>query len=436
MTTDPERPLPWYAGITTYQWVVFAIATAGWVFDVYEGQLYTIFKTPMFDEVLRTGTQMAPSTPIVPKIRDLHGNIGMALFLVGGAVGGLGFGMLADRLGRIRVMSLTILTYSLFSALTYFAQTAWQVELLRLLVATGTGGEWAVAAALVAETFPTRARSLASGTFHAASVLGGAMASVTGMILTDPHSWRIAYVIGLAPALLVLWIRMSLREPAGWTEARKRAAVGERMGSLNELLGAPALRKRALLGLGLGAVGLATYWGIFAWGNELMREVLGKSVPAAEVASKSSFVYLLMNMTGGLFGLLAFAPLANWKGRRMAFVFYHVGSLVMVPLTFLSARTYEQTLWLLPVMAFFVVGMHAGYAVYFPELFPTRLRATGTSFCFNVARLVSAVLVLGQGALATLFSLRERVVGMSSLFLVGLVLLVFAPETRGQDLPE
>jgi hypothetical protein len=190
------------------------------------------------------------------------------------------------------------------------------------------------------------------------------------------------------------------------------------------------------VGLGLAAVGLGTYWGIFAWGPELGREVLGTSVAAERAQASGSFAYLLMNFTGGFIGLLAFAPLAAHWGRRPAFAVYHVGALVLVPITFLGARTYAQTLWLLPVMAFFVVGMHAGYAIYFPELFPTRLRATGSSFCFNVGRLLGGGMLLVRGGLRAWLDLRHAVVVMAGLFVAGLLLLWFAPETRGQELPQ
>ncbi len=216
--------------ISGYHWLVFVIASAGWVFDVYEGQLFSIFKTPALAEVL--GYSAAEITPdsAVSRAIEWHGNVALALFLVGGAIGGLGFGMLGDRIGRVRTMALTILTYSAFSALTAFAQTAWQIDALRFLVALGTGGEWAVAAALIAETFPGRSRALAGAAFHATSVAGGALAAVTGMILTQPGDWRTGFLIGLVPALLTLLIRMSLREPEGWVEARRRPGTGCRVG--------------------------------------------------------------------------------------------------------------------------------------------------------------------------------------------------------------
>lgn len=435
--TTADHPAPWYAGIRGYQWLVLVIASAGWVFDVYEGQLWSVFKTPALTDVLGYSASQLKADSLARAAIDWHGNFAMACFLVGGAIGGLGFGILGDRHGRVRVLSLTILLYSLFSALTAFANAAWQIHLLRFLVAFGTGGEWAIAASLVAETFPPRGRPFASGIFHASSVLGGALASWTGMLLVGEGAWRWGFLIGLAPALLILGIRLSLREPIDWSEARARAATttGHSLGSVRELLTDPAWGRRAWIGLGLAAVGLGTYWGIFAWGPELMRDVL-RSEPEARKQAASSFAYLLMNFTGGLFGLLGFAPLAAWIGRRGTFAFYHVGALVLAPLTFLLARTESQTLILLPVMAFFVVGMHAGYAIYFPELFPTRLRATGSSFCFNVGRLLGALILIVRGLLGASLGLRWAVVAMSSLFLVGLVLLLFAPETRGEPLPE
>jgi MFS family permease len=181
---------------------------------------------------------------------------------------------------------------------------------------------------------------------------------------------------------------------------------------------------------------LATYWGIFAWGPELAGEVLGPGVSAEARQSSRSLAYLLMNFTGGLLGLLAFAPVADRFGRRPAFAAYQVGALVTVPITFLGARTYPQALVLLPVMGFFVVGMHAGYAIYLPELFPTRLRASGASFGFNVGRLVGAAILLVRGQLGSWLGMRTAVVAMSGLFLVGLLLVGLAPETRGRDLVE
>jgi MFS family permease len=425
--------------------MVLTVASAGWVFDVYEGQLFTIFKTPMFT-ALSGGDRAAI---------EWHGNLGFAVFLLGGAAGGLFFAMLGDRFGRVRMMAITILVYSVFSSLTAFAQSVLAVHLLRFLVALGAGGEWAIAAALVAETFPSHSRARASGVFHASSVLGTGLASITGVVFQGRDGWRWGFLMGLLPALLVLWIRVAIREQGRWVSARERKAVGpdvvasarlpdaganadrgQPRGDLRELFGSEPWRSRALLGLGLATVGLATFWGIFAWSPELAGTILGAGFSEAHRQQMGSRAYLLMNFTGGLLGLLAFAPIASRRGRRFAFAVYHIGAGVTAPACFLGASTYVQALWLLPVMAFFVLGMHAGYAIYFPELFPTRLRATGSSVCFNLGRVLGALILLVRGTIGAAIGLRWAVVAMSSLFWLGLLILLFAPETRGQDLPE
>ena len=444
MMPATKAPTPrWYQGLSAGPWLILAVASAGWIFDVYEGQLFTVFKVPMLTE-LSSGDI---------KAIDEQGNIGFAVFLLGGSVGGLFFGVLGDRYGRVRMMAITILVYSVFSAVTAFVNSVWQVHVLRFLVALGTGGEWAIAAALVAETFPARSRASASGLFHASSVIGVALASLTGMLFVKPDTWRWGFLLGLVPALLVLWIRLCLREPEKeLTRDETEKPICENiqdqfprpqsinkssnLAEISELFGPGPWRSRALLGLGLATVGLSTYWGIFAWGPELASSVLNSKSSSETRQAASSFAYLLMNFTGGLLGLLTFAPIASWRGRRFAFAVYHVGAAISAPLAFLGARTYTQALCLLPVMAFFVLGMHAGYAIYFPELFPTRLRASGSSVCFNLGRVLGAVILLIRGSLGGMLGLRWAVVAISSLFWVGLILIRFAPETFGSDLPE
>jgi MFS family permease len=452
--SNADQSPRWYQGLSAHHWVVLAIASAGWVFDVYEGQLFTVFKTPMLGDL--AGRSVA--------VIEWQGNVGLAAFLLGGAAGGMLFGVLGDRLGRVRILAVTILVYSIFSALTALARSVSQVHLLRFLVALGAGGEWAIAAALVAETFPSRSRAVASGIFHASSILGAALASVTGLLFVGPGAWRFGFVLGLAPALLILWIRLSMSEPKRWVNAHERAVNGgtrdpaidpaasalfslssrtlsassqsPELGDLRELWGREPWRTRALFGLGLATVGLATYWGIFAWSPELVRDVLGPRVPESERQAAGNLAYLLMNFTGGLLGLLSFAPLASWRGRRFAFAVYHFGAAIIAPATFWWAASYAQALALLSLMAFFVLGMHAGYAIYFPELFPTRLRATGSSACFNFGRVLGAAILLVRGSLGASLGLRWAVVVMSALFWIGLIMLIFAPETRGRDLPE
>lgn len=426
MTTPLAPPEKWYAAVTRYQWLVLIIASAGWVFDAFEGQLFNLTREPLLNDLLGSSSSSQE--------RKRWGDVFLAIFLVGGTLGGVLCGSLADRIGRKPTMALTILFYSVFSGLTYFATELWHVAALRFLVALGVGGEWSVAAALVAEVFPSQARARASGIFHATSVLGTWLAALAGL-LVGTH-WRYAYLIGLIPALLVLWVRASLHEPERWQQSLES---GQARGSFYILFSNARWAWSAVFGLLLAAVGLGTFWGVVVAGQDLTREMLVRhGVTAADAEQSARFAYGIIQATGGGLGLLAFGPLAEWIGRRGAFALMHLGALTIVPVTCYVPQSYPQMLCLLPIFGFFTVGIHAGYAVYFPELFPNHLRATGTGICFNGGRLLAAPILLLAAELKARPSadLRLAVTQLSGLFLIGLVLLLFLPETKGRPLPE
>jgi MFS family permease len=427
----PPPNAAWYSGVTRYQWLVLAIASLGWVFDAFEGQIFNITRNSLLTDLLgKAGTDAAVKS---------YGEYFLAIFLAGGTVGGLLFGSLADRWGRRPMMAVTILMYSVFSGATFFAQSLWQVGAARFLVAMGVGGEWAVAASLVAEVFPPRSRAHASGIFHATSVAGGWAAALAGLAV-GAH-WRYAYLLSVVPAVLVFWVMAKVKEPESWRAAGARAAAsaGPKMGSFHDLLGDPLWRRRALLGMLLAAVGLGTYWGVTVAGQDLAREFLLRKGVAPEVAAQQSkFAYGIVQVTGMGLGLLAFGPLCVRIGRRPAFALMHLAAFIIVPITCYLPSTYGQLLCLLPVYGFFTGGIHSGYAIYFPELFPTHLRATGAGFCFNGGRILAASTLLLSGWLKSLpgMDLRLAISLLSLLFLFGLVIIFFMPETKGQPLPE
>ncbi|MCI0704601.1 MAG: MFS transporter [Planctomycetia bacterium] len=424
MQQPSPAPSAWYSGVNRAQWLVLAIASAGWVFDAFEGQLFNITRAHMLPELLGT----AKDSPEVKQWGDRL----LAVFLIGGTVGGVAFGSLADRIGRKPTMALTILFYSVFSGLTYFATELWQVAVLRFLVALGVGGEWAVAAALVAEMFPSKARAHASGIFHATSVLGTWLAALAGLAVGA--EWRYAYLVGILPALLVLWVRVGVKEPERWVQAR----TSERRGSFRELFGSWQWAKPAILGLLLAAVGLGTFWGVTVAGQDLTQELLQRTGVTGEQATRQAqFAYGIVQVAGAGLGLLCFGPLAERLGRRSAFALMHVLALAIVPITCYLPQTYTQMLLMLPLYGFFTVGIHAGYAVYFPELFPDHLRATGVGVCFNGGRLLAAPILWLSGDLKSWTGdLRLAVTMLGGLFLVGLVLIWFLPETKGKPLPQ
>ena len=395
---DPPTPRRWYANLSRYQWLVLVIASAGWMFDTFEGQLFVITRGDMLTELLGSSAATDPASRDAATSQagvKQAGDMLLGVFLLGGTLGGIAFGSLADRIGRRPVMALTILCYSVFSGLTYFATAVWQVALLRFLVALGVGGEWAVAAALVAEVFPAHARAHASGIFHSTSVLGTWLAAIAGLAVSS--QWRYAYLVGVLPALLVLWVRGSLVEPESWQQAGHER---RQLGSFRELFGIARWARRAILGLLLAAIGLGTFWGVTVAGQDLTRELLVRhGVAPAEATAKARFAYGIVQTAGGGLGLLCFAPLAERLGRRRAFAAMHIAAQLIVPVACYVPQTYEQMLLVLPLFGFFTLGIHAGYAIYFPELFPVHLRVIGAAVCFNGGRLLAAPILFLSSAI-------------------------------------
>jgi MFS family permease len=350
----------------------------------------------------------------------------------------------------------TILFYSIFAGLMYFATSLWHVCIIRFLVAMGIGGEWAVGAALVAETFPKRARAYTSGIFHSSSVFGIWIATGVGMIVGE--NWRYAYLVGILPAFLTFVVLARIKEPEKWEDQAEKLheseAQSKRLGSFKELLGTPLWRRRALLGCALAAVGLATFWGVMVAGRDLTRDVLVREVMTktgfeagtpeleqalkdAHVVSRTTFAYGFVQIGGAGVGMLLFGPICARVGRRFAFILFQVLAFLIVPVACFVPQTYWQILLIMPVFAFIVQAFHAGYAIYFPELFPTHLRATGTSFCFNGGRFGTVPMMLASAWFKNQgISLQWAVTWMGSLFLVGAVIMLFLPETKGQELPE
>ena len=447
--SSPVASSRWYSGITAYQWLVLTIASLGWIFDVFEGQILLSSEKQMLSDLLPTGT--------TEDAKDFYKYLALASFLAGGAVGGVFFGALADRIGRVRTMVITILMYSLFTCLTAFSQNWWHVVALRFLVALGTGGEWAVASALVAEVFPPKARAWSGAIFHGSSIFGTYLAIAAGMYIVPTLGWQKAFVIGALPALLTLWIRWQIREPEQWTRDRAAAAVPQRASAQLGALFAPGIASRTLLGFSLAVVGLATYWGVHIHGKEMtfrrarleieQREQLSAEASTAERAEfwtkhnaelkRPEMLGMLLAATGGGIGLFAFGPICERLGRKKAFILFHAGGFIMALLMF---QTYlywpPAVLWgLLLLFGFWTLGMHAGYAIYFPELFPTRMRSLGAGFCFNCGRIAAAgVLVLN--AVVRQYNVPLETVGtlLSFLFLIGMAIACFGPETKGTTL--
>lgn len=456
----------WYAGITRYQWLVLLIASLGWVFDVFEGQIFVAsMKEAMPSLVAPDTTEGAIA---------LFNHVALGAFLLGGATGGILFGMLSDRIGRKRTLSFTILFYSIFTCVSAFSQQWWHLAGFRFLVAMGVGGEWAVASSMVAEVFPKRARAHVGGIFHASSVFGTYLAVLAGLLIVgNPYvhrfadgvgmpslQWRFGFAIGALPALLILWIRSSLREPESWQAARSRADAdpSRQMGTIADLFRGRLLR-RTFVGVSLAAVGLATFWGAHIYGKNVLQAAAERSyiaeahggniavsdeerqaiLDAHKVGIKRwEMLGMFLVTTGGGIGLVCFGPICERMNRRRAFLLFHVGGIVSALVVFQVLQGVHVLIVALPIFGFLTLGMHAGYAIYFPELYPTRLRGTGTGFCFNAGRILAAPILFISGWMQKDwgFTLENAASILSLLFLLGALILLIAPETKGQELPE
>ena len=373
--------------------------------------------------------------------------------MVGWALGGVLFGILGDRIGRTRTMILTILCYTTFTGVSLLSTGVWDFNAYRFLCGLGVGGQFAVGVALVAEVVPDRARPYALGTVQACSTIGNMLAALTGIVLGQMEqsgvihgAWRYEFLAGALPAPLALVIFRKLKEPEQWL--RERAAK-KKMGSFGELLTNARWRRNAIVGMLLAFSGVVGVWGIGFFSYDLFRPILERTFrdqgfTGAALAGKTTTWIGLTSMfqnLGCFLGVYAFTYLTHYTGRKRAFAVSLVGAMLATAFTFWKLSERSQVFWMIPLMGFAQLSLFGGYAIYLPELFPTRLRSTGTSFCYNVGRLIAAAGPLMLGMLTSQVyhgpnAMRYAGVTMCPVFLVGLAALPFAPETKGKPLPE
>jgi MFS family permease len=443
-----DQPYRWYRDLNRYQWFVLVVAVLGWLFDCLDQQLFILARQPAMKELLAT-TDRA--------MIDEYSGYATAIFLMGWAIGGLAFGVMGDRVGRAKTMIVTILMYAVFTGLSAASVGFWDFSAYRFLTGLGVGGEFAVGVALVAEVMPERARPYCLSVLQALTVIGNVGAALIAMTMGSlvergivSNVWRPMFLVGVIPALLAIVIRARLREPERWQLVSHEGEIAKKLGSYRELFGHPTWRRHALVGLGLAFAGVVGLWGVafFAFdlvGNvtrsQLQAEGLADDLIGGQVVHWKGIASIMMNI-GSAFGMYAFAILAQRMGRRPTFAVCFLAALASTTSVFYFLNAPNQVFWMLPIMGFCVLSLFAGYAIYFPELFPTHLRSTGTSFCYNVGRFVAAVGPFLLGFLTKNVygnmdePLRYAGLTMCGIFVIGLLVLPFAPETKDKPLPE
>ena len=439
--TVEEPRLRWYQGITRYQWMVLIIAALGWLFDTMDQNIFTIMRQPAVGELVKP--LVAPEN--LQGATTYYGGIITSVFLLGWAVGGAVFGILGDRIGRTRTMVLTILIYALFTGLSGTAQTWWMLAIFRFLTALGVGGEWAAGASLVAEVFPHRSRPMALGSLQAFSAVGNMTAALICYVLAGV-SWRWAFAVGILPALVVVWIRRSLKEPERWQHAKEVAMtdVRKELGAIGNLFTDPVLRRNTLAAVLLATAGVGGLWGVGFWTPDLLTMVLKPLNIAPEQVGRYRSMMFFVQQVGAFFGMYAYAIFSERTSRRAALLVFFMLAWGAVEGMFWTTHTFAQAMIWAPILGFCTLGPFSAYTLYFPELYPTRLRATGCGFCYNCARVLAAGAPWILGALSRHFAeahgvdMGFRIAAgiVACIYVVGLVGLTMAPETKGKPLPE
>jgi MFS family permease len=447
----------WWRSLSRYHWFVFSMAALAWMFDCLDQQIFILFRQTALQGLMPEGTD-----PIV--IKKFAG-YATSIFVLGWASGGLIFGSLGDRFGRARMLTTTVLLYSVFTGLSALSRGWVDFAVYRFITGLGVGGVFGLAVALVADSLPGHARAAALGLLQALSAVGNIVAGLISMwmgklvssgAITADSSWKLAFLFGAIPALLCVFIQFRLKEPEKWVQARESSrALGRTMGSYRSLLGEARWRRPALLGMLLCISGVIGLWGIGFFSPELVGDVIAISLresglaadEIAGAAAKWKGINGMVQNSGAFLGMLAFAWFAQRCGRKPAFAVGFLGALVAT-WSYFQFFNGVTDIWMSGVMGFFQLGLFAGFAIYLPELFPTRLRSTGTSFCYNVGRFLAAsgpfTMGLLQQSLAKgattpeekLEAFRSTCQWMSLIFLLGLIVLFFLKETKGQELPE
>ena len=540
--------------ISIYHLLVVLLAACGWLFDCTGQRIFVLSREPALRELLGA----AASDDAVRR----WGGTATFLLMVGWATGGIVFGLLSDRYGRVKAMVSTLLAYTVFSGLSGFAHSAPEFLVWRFLFGLGVGGMFGAATTLVAESVPGHFRTLALGSMQAFSALGNMLASALSLKIIPGQEnfwghysgWQVLAFVSVCPAVMVVPMILILKEPAAWKSAKVAAAGGQSnksVGRLSDLFRQPRWRKNLLVGICLGVAGMVGLWGIAFFSPELIttalrnrplqerdivrpdalvlalkqartpaidhlkqrlspgvvarldnaqtsatgelipgvvedlnRLIAGPSLYEAQIfppgnlkKSTQNLVALvekkpqpkdlallnrqlleqtfpgiiqdqqkvvdrmrsrgtLLQDVGALLGMFGFTYAAARFSRRQAFLGAFLLCLAVVSFVFYFLRSASDVYWMLPLMGFATLSVFAGYSIYFPEIFPTRLRGTGVGFCYNTVRYAAAPFPFLLGWLSTLMPFRLVAIVMCSIYLVGIVALIWAPETKGQPLPE
>ncbi len=398
------------------QWKSGVAAWLGWLFDGLDMHLYTLVALPFVAQLLH-----------ITDTRDervgWYSSLIQGAFLLGWALGGGFFGLIGDRLGRSRALSLTILTYAFFTGFSAFAQTWWHLLIFRFVAALGIGGEWAVGASLLSETWPKHWRPWIAATLQTGVNIGVLLAAVTTFALAGQNP-RLVFLVGVLPALLVFWIRKEVPEPDEWHAARAESPT-RRPGLLDLFRG--DVRRISILTILVCSVTLTAHWAFMFWYAQHLRNLPDLAAWSAQAKNEFASTAMIIVMVASIAGNFFAAVLAKAVGYRRAIALMCLGYGLAMLATYGVSRGHASLMVMLPIISFFS-GLFALFTMYLPPLFPTLLRTTGAGFCYNIGRVVAAFGTVTFGLFSKVGDYRMALLYAGCLFLPATVIALWLPE--------
>ena len=391
-------------------WRALFAAQLGWMLDAMDVLLFTFALIPIQKELGLTKAQMG---------------IPLAVTLFASAIGGIVLGRVADSIGRVRALTLSILFYSLGTAGLATSNALWHIVAWRVLVGLGMGGEWSCGSVLVAETWPAKHRAKAMGIMQAGWAIGALFAAGLSAVVLERYGWRVLFLIGALPAVLAFFIRRNVEEPPLWRDRKREPSRWSEIFS-------PEFRKRTILATTVATSVLLAYWGITSWLPAFLATPVSEG--GAGLSVTSSARWLIGLQAGAFFGYISFGWIADRIGRRPAFTLFMIFAAIVVPLFAFGARSSMTLLILGPLVGYFAHGYFSLFGAMLAELFPTRIRASAQGFCYNAGRFVSAAAPFAIGAAAKTYGLGLLIAFDALFFLLGGMLIWLLPETKGTEL--
>jgi MFS family permease len=433
---------PWYLTLNRAQWNTLIASNLGWLFDGYE--TYALFLT------VGVALRQLLNSDSEPQIPVYAGFI-IAVTLLGWGIGGLIGGVMADYFGRKRTMICAILAYSLVTGLSAVAWDWPSFALLRFLVGVAIGSEWVTGTSIVSELWPDHARGRGIGLMQCGLGFGFFLASLVWVYVgtMGPNGWRVMFLLGVLPALLVLWVRSAIPESALWERVsdRRRAAISHKRRGAELPAHEQALARFTLIDLFHDSEGrrrtfiaflmsLATnlgWWSISTWVPPYIASV---AAAAGQPEPRWAAIAGLAYNAGGMGGYILFGILADVWGRKRTTMLYFVGAFAIVPVVFLWTHELAALLVAAAALGWFSSGQYTWMPTWLPELYPTRMRATGAGFVFNAPRFIAWIGPLISGQLIAAFGgFGQAAMVTSAVYILGFAAAPFLPETNGKPLP-